>query len=139
MWPAACAAGFFLSQYHNQTKTGERLSTCQCLLIMFPPSPCMQKAFIKDVFSNISEGFHYGKLFLDTICNLRLSQRQQQKTRANNGENVNQNIRHSFKLNTDVADTELQKSSRHFCKYCWPNLNYRKIYIFLAMHFQCKN
>ena len=40
-------------------------------------------------------------------------------------------IRHSLRLNADVADTALQKSFRQFCKYCQPNLNYEKNYIFI--------
>ena len=43
---------------------------------------------------------------------------------------VNVCLRHSLKLNADLADTPLQKSLWQFCKYCWPNLNYGKIYIF---------
>ena len=41
-------------------------------------------------------------------------------------------IRHSLRLNTDVADTELQKSLGQFFKYWWPNLNYMNICIFIS-------
>ena len=44
-------------------------------------------------------------------------------------------IGHSLRLNADVADTALQKSLRQFCKYCWPNLNDGKIYIFISNTF----
>ena len=44
-------------------------------------------------------------------------------------------LRHSLRLNADVADTALQKSLRQFSKFCWPNLNYGKIYIFISNTF----
>ena len=42
---------------------------------------------------------------------------------------------HSLRLNADVADKSSQKSLRQFCKYCWWNLNYGKIYIFISNTF----
>ena len=42
---------------------------------------------------------------------------------------------HSLRLNADVADTASQKSLRQFCKYCWPQLNYEKNYIFISYKF----
>ena len=42
---------------------------------------------------------------------------------------------HSLRLNADVADTVSQNSLRKFGKYCWPNLNYGKIYIFISNTF----
>ena len=44
-------------------------------------------------------------------------------------------IGHSLRVNADFADTPLKKSLRQFCKYCWPNLNYGKIYIFISNTF----
>ena len=38
-------------------------------------------------------------------------------------------------LNADVVNTASQKSSRQFRKYCWPNLNYGKINIFISNTF----
>ena len=42
---------------------------------------------------------------------------------------------HSLRLNADVVDTASQKSLRQFCKYCWTNLNYGKIHIFISNTF----
>ena len=44
-------------------------------------------------------------------------------------------LRHSLRLNADLADTALEKSLRQFCKYCWPNQNYGKNYIFISNTF----
>ena len=54
---------------------------------------------------------------------------------AYNNNKAHIDIRHSLRLNADVADTLLQKSSRQFCKYCWPNLNYGKNYICISNTF----
>ena len=51
------------------------------------------------------------------------------------GQEIISILRHSLRLNANVADTASQKSLRQFCKYCWQNLNHGKIYIFISNTF----